>query len=252
MRGWILSAAEAGHVKLPGLGVHEVIVESPRHLSTTTELNPVELTEVLAVYRQRLAAVAADPRMRYGMVFKNVGVAAGASLEHLHSQLIGMPVIPLGVAEKLAGAERYFAREGGCPWCRMADEAQADGRRWVAGEGGFVAFCPYAARFPWETWIVPRRHACDFRQIEGSSLAQLAQLTSRVIGRLERQIPGLAYNYIIHTAPFDTHALDHYHWHMEIIPRLSNVAGFEWGSGCFINPVLPEDAAERLRQTDRS
>ena len=108
----------------------------------------------------------------------------------------------------------------------------------MAGEGGFVAFCPYAARFPWETWIVPRRHACDFRQIEDSSLAQLAQLTSRVIGRLERQIPGLAYNYIIHTAPFDTHALDHYHWHMEIIPRLSNVAGFEWGIGLLYQPGL--------------
>jgi UDPglucose--hexose-1-phosphate uridylyltransferase len=242
--------ADADCLRQPGWGIHEVIVESPRHLVTTTELADVELTDVLAVYCQRLKALAANPRVRYGLVFKNVGPAAGASLEHLHSQLIGMPVVPSQVVEQLSGAKRYFERHGRCAWCRLLEEALADGPRRVASAGAFVAFCPPAARFPWETWIVPRGHTDHFYETGESSLAQLAQLTRRVIAAMERLIPGLAYNYIIHTAPFDTHALDHYHWHMEVIPRVASIAGFEWGTGCYINPVLPEEAAERLRGAD--
>jgi UDPglucose--hexose-1-phosphate uridylyltransferase len=239
---------EAGGAREPGWGIHEVIVESPRHLATTTELSESELADVLAVYRQRLGTLAATADVRYGLVFKNVGLAAGASMEHLHSQLIGMPIVPSDVTEKLSGAEQYLARHGQCAWCQMVGSALAERGRLVAEVGEFVAFCPFAARFPWETWIVPRLHASHFHRIEQSSLAQLAQLTRQVIESLERVIPGLAYNYIIHSAPFDTHALDHYHWHMEIIPRVARIAGFEWATGCFINPVLPELAAERLRQ----
>ncbi len=223
-------------------------MESPRHLSTTTELSESELADVLAVYCQRLSALAATAGVRYGLVFKNVGLAAGASMEHLHSQLIGMPIIPSDVTEKLTGAQQYLTRHGQCAWCQMVGNTLADRGRLVAEVDEFVAFCPFAARFPWETWIVPRRHESHFHRIEQSSLAQLAQITRRVIESLEGLIPGLAYNYIIHSAPFDTHALDHYHWHMEIIPRVARIAGFEWATGCFINPVLPEVAAERLRQ----
>jgi UDPglucose--hexose-1-phosphate uridylyltransferase len=246
------SVGEPGYAIQPGWGIHEVIVESPRHLTTTTELSAAELTGVLAVYRQRLASLAAIERVRYGLVFKNVGLAAGASLEHLHSQLLGTPIVPSTVVEELTGAEQYFERHGECVWCRMVDDALTGGRRVVAEEGPFVALCPFAARFSWETWILPRQHASHFHGIEESSLAQLAQITRRVLRAMERVIPRLAYNYIIHSAPFDTHSLDHYHWHMEIIPRVASIAGFEWGTGYFINPVLPEEAAESLRRADRS
>ncbi|HEY1786405.1 MAG TPA: HIT domain-containing protein, partial [Pirellulales bacterium] len=211
-----------------------------------------ELTAVLSVYRQRLASLAAIERVRYGLVFKNVGLAAGASLEHLHSQLLGTPIVPSTVIEELAGAGQYFERRGECAWCRMVRDALEDGLRVVAEEGPFVAVCPFAARFSWETWILPRRHASHFHGIEEVSLAQLAQITGRVLGAMERVIPRLSYNYIIHSGPFDTHSLDHYHWHMEIIPRVASVAGFEWGTGYFINPVLPEEAAESLRRADRT
>jgi UDPglucose--hexose-1-phosphate uridylyltransferase len=244
------AGADADCLRQPGWGIHEVIVESSRHLVTTTELADAELTDVLAVYCQRLKALAADPRVQYGLVFKNVGVAAGASLEHLHSQLIGMPVIPSQVVEKLSGAQRYFEQHGRCAWCRLLEESLTDGPRRVASVGEFAAFCPPAARFPWETWIVPSGHVNHFYETGESSLAQLAQLIRRVIAAMERLIPGLAYNYIIHTAPFDTYTLDHYHWHMEVIPRVASIAGFEWGTGCYINPVLPEEAAERLRGAD--
>jgi len=243
-----LPAVEPGCTTLPGWGIHEVIVESPRHLTTTTELSEAELTGVLAVYRQRLASLAAIERVRYGLVFKNVGLAAGASLEHLHSQLLGTPIVPSTVVEELNGAGQYFQTQGECVWCRLVDDAMRGGPRVVAEEGPFVALCPPAARFAWETWILPRRHAGHFHRIEESSLAQLAQITGRVLGSMERVIPRLAYNYIIHSAPFDTHSLDHYHWHMEIIPRVASIAGFEWGTGYFINPVLPEVAAESLRR----
>jgi UDPglucose--hexose-1-phosphate uridylyltransferase len=237
-----------GYVVVPGWGIHEVIVESPRHLATTTELSVAELADVLAVYCQRLSSLAALGRVRYGMVFKNVGIAAGASMEHLHSQLVGMPVVPSTVIEELTGAEHYFRRQGECVWCRLINEALAGGGRLVAEVGPFVALCPPAARFAWETWILPRQHASYFHGIEESSLAQLAQITRGVIGSMEQAIPRLAYNYIIHSAPFDTPSPDHYHWHMEIIPRVTSIAGFEWGTGCYINPVLPEEAAETLRR----
>jgi UDPglucose--hexose-1-phosphate uridylyltransferase len=246
------AVGQHGYTALPGWGIHEVIVESPRHLSTTTELSAAELTGVLAVYRQRLASLAAIERVRYGLVFKNVGIAAGASLEHLHSQVLGTPILPATVVEELTGADRYFQTYGECAWCRMVDDALADGRRLVAEEGAFVALCPPAARFSWETWILPRQHAAHFHGVEESSLAQLAQITRRVLGSMERLIPRLAYNYIIHSAPFDTHTLDHYHWHMEIIPRVASIAGFELGTGYYINPVLPEEAAESLRRADPS
>jgi UDPglucose--hexose-1-phosphate uridylyltransferase len=233
---------------LPGVGVHEVIVESPRHLSTTTELSAAELAGVLAVYRQRLVSLAKIEGMRHGLLFKNVGVAAGASLEHLHSQLIGMPIVPPTVADELAGGAAFLERTGECAWCRLTADALAPASRLVAQNEAFVAFCPPAARFAYETWIVPRRHASHFHADEELSFAQLAQLMGRVIGALERLIPGLAYNYIIHSAPFDTHSPDHYHWHIEIIPRVASFAGFEWGTGCYINPVLPEAAAETLRR----
>ncbi|HEX4143367.1 MAG TPA: DUF4921 family protein [Pirellulales bacterium] len=244
------SDGEPGYKTLPGWGIHEVIVESPRHLTTTSQLSLAELTGVLSIYRQRLAVLAAIPRVRYGLVFKNVGLAAGASLEHLHSQLLGTEMIPSTVVEELTGAGHYFQRNGQCAWCRMVDDAVQGGPRVVAEEGPFVALCPPAARFSWETWILPRQHAGHFHAMQESSLAQLAQLTGRVLGSMERVIPRLAYNYIIHSAPFDTHSLDHYHWHMEIIPRVASIAGFEWGTGYFINPVLPEVAAESLRRAD--
>ena len=233
---------------LSGWGAHEVIVESPRHLTSTSELTDEELAEVLLAYRERLRELATDPRFRYGMVFKNVGAAAGASLEHTHSQLIGLPIVPINVAEEMAGSLDFFRREAACVYCRLLDEERALGTRVVMENDRAVAFCPFAGRFPWETWILPKAHESHFEQTSQENLLQLAQIMKRVITSLERVIDSPAYNYIIHTTPFDTPALGHYHWHMEIIPRVTHVAGFEWGTGFYINPLPPEEAAARLRE----
>ena len=231
-----------------GVGAHEVIIESPRHLTSTTQLAGDDLRDVLWIYRDRLLDLKQDSRLVYGMIFKNVGAAAGASLEHSHSQLIVTPIVPISVAEEIAGSVAFFRHRGRCAFCAMIDEELAFEQRIVVDSPGFVAFCPFAARFPFETWIVPTAHASHYETLSRAQSEELARVVQRVLEKIETALDRPAYNYIIHTAPFDTFALDHYHWHIEIIPRVTKTAGFEWGTGFYINPVPPEEAATLMRE----
>ncbi len=231
-----------------GVGAHEVIIESPRHLVTTSELAETELCEVLAVYRDRLAALRRDGRLAYGLVFKNVGAAAGASLEHLHSQLIATPVVPVSVQEEIAGSLAFYRDRGKCVYCAMIGQELAAPSRVVLTTPGFIAFEPFASRFPFETWVVPSRHASHYEDAGNAEIEELAGVMKQVVGRIETVLEQPAYNYVVHTAPFDADDLAHYHWHIEIMPRVTGVAGFEWGAGFHINPVSPEQAAALLRE----
>lgn len=233
-----------------GVGAHEVIIESPRHLTSTTELSVDQLRDVLWIYRDRLHDLTRDDRLRYGMLFKNVGAAAGASLEHTHSQLIATPIVPINVVEEISGAQAYHNYRGRCVFCDMLDQELAFEERIVLDSPGFVAFCPFAARFPFETWIVPTQHASHYETLSRGGAEELARVLKRVLEKIEAALDRPAYNYIIHTAPFDTQALDHYHWHIEIIPRVTKTAGFEWGTGFYINPVSPEQAAGVMQTLD--
>jgi UDPglucose--hexose-1-phosphate uridylyltransferase len=237
---------------LAGVGVHEVIIESPRHLRGTADLTVTELAEVLGMYRDRLLELAGDRRLVYPMIFKNVGAAAGASLAHTHSQLIATPIVPISVAEELAGAETHFRATGQCVYCALNAAELESGQRLIerpqsAASAGFVAYCPYAARFPYETWIVPARHAARYETLSPADCVELARVVRVVLAKIDAALDRPAYNYIIHTAPFDTNSFDHYHWHIEIIPRVTKTAGFEWGTGFYINPVSPEEAAMSMR-----
>jgi UDPglucose--hexose-1-phosphate uridylyltransferase len=231
----------------PGLGQHEVVVESAEHLQSVTELSNSQFADVVLVYRDRLQSLAKDPRLVSGLVFKNMGADSGATLEHVHSQIVALPAVPERLKIELTGAAQRCEQHGTCAFCAMLENELADGVRVVAGNGSYVAFCPYAARMPYETWILPRRHGSHFEQISAAAAADLADLLRQVIGAVEDVSDGGAYNYVIHSAPFDMPAADHYHWHVEVIPRLTRVAGFEWGTGWHINPVTPEEAAQRLR-----
>lgn len=231
-----------------GVGAHEVIIESPRHLTSATQMAGDNLRDVLWIYRDRLLDLKQDSRLLYGMIFKNVGAAAGASLEHSHSQLIVTPIVPISVAEELAGSQEFFRHRGRCVFCDMIDQERDLKERIVVDSPGFVAFCPFAARFPFETWIVPTAHASHYETLSRAQSEELARVVLRVLEKIESALDRPAYNYIIHTAPFDTFALDHYHWHIEIIPRMTKTAGFEWGTGFYINPVPPEEAATFLRE----
>ncbi len=233
--------------RMNGIGAHEVIIESPQHHSTITALSEREIQDVLWAYRDRLTDLKRDIRFTYGMVFKNVGRTAGASLEHSHSQLIMLPTVPRTVADEMRGAKVFYDYRGRCIFCDIVSQEIEAGSRVVLEGENFLCYEPYAARFPFETWILPRRHMSHYEDIEKLGTEELAHCLKTALLKIEKALNGPPYNYIIHTSPFDVGAIEHYHWHIEIIPRVTRVAGFEWGTGFYINPVPPEAAAEYLR-----
>jgi UDPglucose--hexose-1-phosphate uridylyltransferase len=247
IEGDLSKRGEGIYDKMNGIGAHEVIVECPQHESSMANLSEENIREVLWVYRDRLVDLKKDPRFVYGMLFKNVGAAAGASLEHSHSQLIVTPIVPINVWEEMNGALEFFGYRGRCIYCDMIHQELASDKRIVLDAQNFVILTPFASRFPFETWIIPKNHNSHFENIQRTEVEELGTLLKTILMKLEIALDRPAYNYIIHTAPFDTQPLPHYHWHMEIIPRLTRVAGFEWGTGFYINPVPPEQAAGYLR-----
>ncbi|MCA9101331.1 MAG: DUF4921 family protein [Pirellulales bacterium] len=242
------SAGSDWFVAEPAIGSHEVIIESPRHIRSVSELGVAELADAFRMYAGRLAHHRRSGRARYAMVFKNVGSGAGASMPHTHSQLITLPSVPAPVARELRGSLEFYANNGRCVYCELIDRERGDCARVVAESKWYVAICPFASRFPYEVWLLPRNHASSYETSTSCQSGAAASLTHRVLRGVERLLGRPDYNYVIHTAPFDTETLDHYHWRLELIPRLSKIAGFELGAGVYINPVAPETAARQLRE----
>jgi UDPglucose--hexose-1-phosphate uridylyltransferase len=234
--------------RMNGVGAHEVVIETPEHAATLATLPVDAVADVLLAYRERLRDLKKDPRFDYVLVFKNHGEAAGASLEHPHSQLIATPIIPIMVSEEVEGSLRYWIRKERCVWCDVLRQERRSSRRMIVEANGFSAIAPFAPRFPFETWILPMRHRSAFEECEVDELRALAGVLGSFLRRLNALLNDPPFNFMLHTAPLREPALEHFHWHLEIIPKLSRVAGFEWGSGFFINPVPPEDAASALRQ----
>ncbi len=247
VEGNVEKRAHGMYDRMRGLGAHEVFIETPEHLTSMTPLSDAHVADILTAYQARLIDLQRDGRMRYGMLFKNVGAQAGASLEHTHSQLIVTPVVPRRVAEEINGARRFYDYRDRCVYCDIIDQEMSGDERVVMTTDHFVAVTPYASRFPFETWILPRRHESHFERSRRPEIEDLAFTLKRVLKRIEGALDCPPLNYMIHTAPFNVAPLDHYHWHIEIIPRVTRTAGFEWGTGFYINPVPPETAAEYLR-----
>ena len=234
--------------KMNGIGAHEVIIETPRHEISLTALEDGHVQEVFRAYCNRLLDLKKDTRFSYGVLFKNVGIAAGASLEHTHSQLIVMPTIPKAVLEEMRGGEAFYNFRGRCIYCDMIQQEIETEDRLIFNYNNFVAFQPYAPRFPFETWILPKHHDSNFENLHENDVAELAGIVKGTLLKLEKALDYPPYNYVLHTGPFDRSNLAYYHWHIEIIPRLTKVAGFEWGTDFYINPVPPENAAQFLRE----
>jgi UDPglucose--hexose-1-phosphate uridylyltransferase len=230
-----------------GQGVHEVIVECPDHVTNMAELDEDHVTDILRAYRERLGALRRDPRWRYLLVYKNQGDRAGATFEHLHSQLVALPNVPREARDELAGAQAHFAATGRCIYCEIIERELADGRRVLFDHDDFIAFCPFASRFAYETWILPSDHRAIFEASSATELSQCARALREVIRRLNRALDNPPFNYFIHSLPADGSAPESYHWHLEILPQLSRAAGFELGTGSNINGVAPEAAAKLLR-----
>ncbi len=233
-----------------GVGAHEIFVESPKHVVSVTDIPEERMREVLWAYRDRMVDLKKDRRFVYGLIFKNVGRSAGASLEHTHSQLIVTPTIPYTPGREMQGASEFFRFRGRCLFCDMIQQEIDSGERVILNTADFIAIAPFASRFPFETWILPKEHSSHFENLPKYEIDGLASILQRTLKKIEKALCRPAYNYIIHTTPFDLGELDQYHWHIEIMPRLTRIAGFEWGSGFYINPVPPEEAASCLRETD--
>jgi len=250
IEGTLDRRGEGLYDKMNGVGAHEVVIETPDHSVDFADLPAEHMAQVLVAYRERMVDLHRDRRFRYVLIFKNHGANAGATLEHTHTQLIATPIIPRILQEELDGSRRYFELKERCVFCDIVaqETAENNGRRVVAGNERFVALAPFAPRFPFETWILPRRHDAAYQAVEddGEQL-DLARLLKDVLMRLNLALDRPPFNFVIHTAPVSDGDLEHYHWHIEIMPKLTRVAGFEIGSGFYINPTPPEDAAQFLR-----
>lgn len=231
-----------------GVGAHEVIVETPHHNNEIPDRAEWEIQDMLWAYRDRVLDLRKDTRFKYALIFKNSGRAAGDYFLHPHSQLISLPFAPKRVSEELDGAHTYFEYKERCVYCDMIQQEIREGLFTVAENKNFLSFCPFSARFPYETWILPKQHESDFGQIYLEQVRDLSSILKQTLFKMKALLKGPAYNYVIHTSPFDGTALPDYHWHIEIILRISKIAGFEWGTGFYINPTPPELAAKTLRE----
>lgn len=237
---------EGVYDRMNGIGAHEVIIEAPDHHVTLAELPEKRVEDVFWAFRDRIVDLKKDRRMQYLLIFKNHGESAGASLEHTHSQLIALPVIPRRVQEELEGARRYFEFKDRCIFCDIVRQEVETASRVVLETQSFLVICPFASRFPFELWILPRRHHSHFEETDPPTMANLAWVMRVVLRKLDRVLERPAYNFIIHTSPVQEPPKEHYHWHIELTPRLTRIAGFEWGTGFYINPTPPEEAARFL------
>lgn len=233
--------------RFPGVGRHEVVIETPDHLVNPALIPDAQLRDVFLAYRDRLNAMAADPNLHYASVFKNVGAESGASVGHCHSQIVATPLIPDLIGRELRGADGYYSQHHRCVFCEVLRQELADRTRVVAETERFVAVTAFAGRFAYETWVLPKRHESRYESITNAAADEFAGLMKRVLRAIDAVLGGPAYNWFLHTSPLRSADLPYYHWHFEIIPRTSRPAGFEWGAGCFINAVAPEQAAADLR-----
>lgn len=232
---------------MTGFGDHEVIVDSADHLPRLADLPVEEIKDLALLWKARYRELRKDERIRSIILFANRGAAAGAHVDHTHSQIIAMPVMPRRLADELSMSYTYFQAKERCVFCDII-ESDGSADRLVTANAGFVVVCPYASRFPYEMWILPRDHASHFEEIDARRAELLASALKTALSALNVALGDPAYSFVIHSAPPRERGIMHYHWHLEIMPRLTHIAGFEWGTGFYINPTPPEEAAAELRE----
>ena len=235
---------------IAGVGAHEVIIETAEHRRTMAELPAEQIESVLRAWQERIVDLSRDIRLKTIFAFKNHGAPAGATLSHAHSQLVAMPVVPPGLAEELRGAKKHFDAKERCVFCDMLAQELREKERVVTETEQAVILSPWAARSPFEVWIVPKEHRSAFESCSGQELRGAADALRTVLRKIDIALEKPAYNLYLHTMPLREERNDWYHWHLELKPTLAQHAGFEWASGCTINPTPPEEAAAFLRQTE--
>ena len=258
IEGGLDRRGEGIHDRMNGVGAHEVIIETPQHDLNMADMPVEQIEKVIWIYRARLADLHRDGRFRYVLIFKNHGQAAGASLPHPHTQLIATPVTPKIISGELWSAREHYHDKERCLFCDLIQQELESGERLVLADDRFVALAPFASRFPFEVFLAPRHHYHSLAKLRDEMIHPLAVALKDVLLRIKKCLRDPPYNFVIHTAPnteaaprrsayWDTIEAD-FHWHIEIMPRLTRVAGFEWGTGFYINPTSPEEAAKYLRE----
>lgn len=231
-----------------GIGAHEVLIETPYHYKDIPELLNQEVENIIKLCCRRALDLQKDKRFKYVMIFRNYGTAAGASLEHPHSQLVALPMVPKNVMEELHGAEKYYEYRERCIFCDMIRQEEEEKERIILENKFFLCFCPFISRFPFEIWIIPKQHSGYFCRITQEELTAFAAILKDTITKVKKIFSNLSYNFIIHTSPINQEAgQEYYHWHLEFMPKLTRVAGFEWGTGFYLVPTSPELAAQYLK-----
>jgi UDPglucose--hexose-1-phosphate uridylyltransferase len=233
--------------KMNGIGAHEVVVETPDHMQSLSTMPLKAVEDVLWAYYIRLTDLRKDRRFKYVLIFKNEGDAAGASLEHSHTQLIALPIIPKLVKEETDAAKRYYELKERCIFCDVISQELEYRKRVIYENSTYVALAPFAPRAPFETWILPKKHESSFSPPD-KNFSDLAEILQVILKQMDRILEVPPYNFVIHTSPFYDEVNDYYHWHIELVPKLTKIAGFEWGSGFYINPTPPEESARFMRE----
>lgn len=233
-----------------GIGAHEVIVECPHSEMRLAALSVDAVTDVMQAYKDRMHDLKKDERLVHALIFKNTGALAGASLDHAHSQLIALPLVSAEIENRLTNAAFHYQLRGRDLFGDMIAQELVDQSRVVVDTPNFLAYCPYASRFAFETWIVPKSHQSHYETAPRKHIEELGSLMKNVLARIDAALGEPPFNYVLHSAPFNEPNRPDFRWHFEILPRLSRAAGFEWGTGSFINAVPPEDAAKFLRDVE--
>lgn len=234
-------------LKTKGIGKHEVVIETPGHNEPMAFMEEKQLEEIILTYRDRYLALSQDPRFKLIIIFKNHGERAGTSLEHPHSQIVATPIVPLHIRNRLEEAMRYYDDYGACVYCDMLQEELSVGERIVMETAQYVVFNPFASQVPFETWIIPRIHSASFANIGIEEAKELGRVLKAILSRMYHKLQDPDFNLVIHTAPIGDEDEEYYHWYLQILPRLTTQAGFEIGSGIYINHALPEETALFLR-----
>jgi UDPglucose--hexose-1-phosphate uridylyltransferase len=248
MNGQLNKVGEGIFDKMYGVGAHEVIIESPEHDLTLSTIPLKYVEDVLWAFYYRIFELKKDKRIKYVLIFKNEGDAAGASLEHTHTQIIALPIVPQLVQEEINNAQQYLSYKERCIFCDIIRQETVTGIRVISENENYISLAPFAPRSPFETWILPKSHESHFAPDGKFSL--LARILQQTLKQIDKVLNLPPYNMMLHISPFKDELNEYYHWHIEIIPKLTKIAGFEWGSGFFINPMPPEEAAKFMRETE--
>ncbi|MBZ4667840.1 MAG: UDPglucose--hexose-phosphate uridylyltransferase [Epulopiscium sp.] len=233
---------------ITGYGVHEVLIDTTDHEATIGKMSYEQLELVLRALKERYKDISSDDKIKYVQIFKNQGAEAGASLQHPHWQIIGVPLMPENQKQIIKGSKKYFQEHSRCVYCEMLRYERNAKVRIIYENKYFTLFAPYASRFCYETWIMPKQHLYDFSRLKDEHLKSLAQILKESIQRYEKVFDQLAYNICFMSPPLEANVEKYFHWHIQIIPRLGNLAGFELSTGSYINPTPPEMVAETLQK----